>query len=379
MFKKIGILGGGQLGKMLCQAGAPGGYNISVLDESSNFPAGHVTSKFFVGNFRKKEDVLEFGKKMDILTIEIEDVHTGALKELEDLGISVFPQPHLIEMIKDKGKQKTFYRINSLPTATFRLVENKDEIVDALKRNTIKYPFVQKIRTGGYDGRGVQVVHHVNELSLLMEGPSVIENKVDIKKELSVIVAVNGKGDIRSFPVVEMMFHPSANLVEYLFSPSEISVELAEKATLLAEETANKMGIQGLLAVEMFLDSNDQLLINEVAPRPHNSGHHTIEAHVTSQYEQHLRAISGLPLGSTKQQVPALMFNLLGEAGFEGPVRYEGIEECLSIEGVHIHIYGKAITKPFRKMGHVTITGPTLDKAREVAFFIKKTLKVKSK
>ncbi len=374
--KKIGILGGGQLGKMLCIAGAPMGINIFVLDQKKDFPAGTVTPFFTEGNFLNYDDVMSFGKNLDVITIEIENVNTDALKDLESLGKKVYPQPGVIEMIKDKGKQKTFYRINSLPTAAFRLVEDTDTLPQLLEKGDIKYPFVQKVRMGGYDGRGVQIITSPEELSSLFREPSVIEEMVHIKKELAVIVARSPSGTIRSFPAVEMAFHPTANLVEYLFSPADISNEVQSHCQNIAEEAARKMGICGLLAVELFLDKNDNILINEVAPRPHNSGHHTIESNITSQYEQHLRAIMDLPLGSPGQKLPAIMYNLLGEEGYEGPAVYEGLEKCMELEGVHIHIYGKKITKPFRKMGHVTIIDPSLDDARHKANIVRHTLKV---
>ena len=374
--QKIGILGGGQLGKMLCIAGSPMGINISVLDQKRDFPAGTVTPFFTEGSFLNYDDVMSFGKNLDIITIEIENVNTDALKDLESLGKKVYPQPGVIEMIKDKGKQKTFYRINSLPTAAFRLVKDPGTIPQLLEKGDIKYPFVQKVRTGGYDGRGVQVISTPEELSSLFREPSVIEEMVQIKKELAVIVARSSSGSIRSFPTVEMAFHPTANLVEYLFSPADISSTIEQKCQNIAEEAARKMGVTGLLAVELFLDKNDNILINEVAPRPHNSGHHTIESNVTSQYEQHIRAITGLPLGSTRQKLPAIMSNLLGEEGYEGPAVYEGLEKCLELEGVHVHIYGKKITKPFRKMGHVTIIDQSLENARHKANIVRQTLKV---
>jgi 5-(carboxyamino)imidazole ribonucleotide synthase len=377
--QKIGVLGGGQLGKMLCQAAHPMGIRLHVMDQSDNYPTAAVTPLFTEGNFQNYKDVISFGRDMDILTIEIENVNTEALLFLEKNGIKVYPQPKIIDLIKDKGTQKSFYAEHGLPTPAFSLHEDKNAILKAIQRASITLPFVQKIRTGGYDGRGVLVVKEEADLENLMDGPSVIEQLVDIKKELAVIVARSTNGEIKSFPLVEMQFHPTANLVELLFSPSQVSEEIQQKAKAISEQIAEKMEIFGLLAVELFLDKNDNILINEVAPRPHNSGHHTIEANITSQYEQHLRAILGLPLGNTDLIVPAAMTNLLGEPGYTGKAIYQNIEKCMEISGAHLHIYGKDTTKPYRKMGHVTAINPDLNEAIIRAKKVKDQLKIISK
>lgn len=374
--KKIGVLGGGQLGKMLCQASATLGIQLHVMDKSKSFPAGLVAPSFYEGDIQNYNDVMSFGKDKDILTIEIEGVHTGALKELESLGKLVFPQPHIVEMIKDKGSQKLFYQENNMPTSPFIIVDNWDEIKSKVIEKTIKIPFVQKARSGGYDGRGVHIVRTVEDLDNLLQTPSLIEEIVNIEKEISVIVARSSTGEIHSFPVVDMEFHPTANLVEYLYSPSSCPVEIQNHATTIAETVAEKMGIVGLLAVELFYDAEGNILINEVAPRPHNSGHHTIEANVTSQFEQHIRAITGLPLGNPEIIIPSVMTNILGEQGFTGPAVYQNMIACLETPGVHVHLYGKKETKPFRKMGHITIVDKDLQEAIEKAKKVKSLLKV---
>jgi 5-(carboxyamino)imidazole ribonucleotide synthase len=260
-----------------------------------------------------------------------------------------------------------FYEGFSIPTADFLLFADAAEVRKAISDGHVKLPFVQKLRKEGYDGRGVQVVRTEEDLKNLFDLPSVVESKVDIREEISVIVVRNEAGDLKAFPPVQMEFHPTANLVEFLFAPAAISVQLSEEVTRLAIHVAEKLGIVGLLAVEMFVDAQNNVLVNEVAPRPHNSGHHTIEANYTSQYENHLRAITGMPLGSTEAHHAAAMVNLLGAEGFEGPTNYEGLEDALKQQGVYAHLYGKSTTKPFRKMGHITIIGKELEKVKKTA------------
>ncbi|MBK9734465.1 MAG: 5-(carboxyamino)imidazole ribonucleotide synthase [Saprospiraceae bacterium] len=377
--QKIGILGGGQLGKMLCQAGSQLGLNISVLEKDYSFPAADVCRQFVCGDINNYDDVYNFGIDKDVITIEIENVNIEALEALEKVGIKVYPQPAILKIIKDKGIQKLFYEGSGFPSAEFTIFKDASSLLSSVTAGDITVPFVQKTRTEGYDGKGVHIVRNKEDLNNLLAGPCIAEQIVDLSKEIAVIVARNQSGDICSFPPVEMQFHSTANLVEYLFCPSDITTEQNEIAASLAIEVAEHMGIIGLLAVEMFIDTNGSILINEVAPRPHTSGHHTIEACITSQYEMHLRAILDLPLGSSKLISPAVMVNLLGEASYSGPVIYEGIESCLDIEGVYPHLYGKKETKPFRKMGHVTILDQNLNTAIEKAKFVQKTLKVISK
>jgi 5-(carboxyamino)imidazole ribonucleotide synthase len=375
--KKIGILGGGQLGKMLCLAASNWDLKTYVLDASADFPAGSVCTGFTPGDFKNYEDVLAFGRDKDVLTIEIEHVNTDALLALAAAGKTVHPDPEALDIIKDKGRQKTFYRDKELPTARFELFDDENGVREALRSGRWIYPVVQKTRTAGYDGRGVSVLRQPSDLSeKLLSGPCLLEPLVAVGAELAVIAARNEHGEVAVFPPVEMDFHPEANLVEFLLCPARISPLVAARAEALAERVIEAFGICGLLAVEMFLTASGELLINEVAPRPHNSGHHTIDSAHTSQYQQHLRAICGLPLGDTAATQPAVMVNLLGEPGHSGPVRYAGVEDCLALSGVHLHLYGKAVTAPFRKMGHVAVTGATLDEAIAKARFVKEHLKV---
>lgn len=369
---KLGILGGGQLGRMFSQEALDYNLELYVLDPDSEAPCSNISKNFFQGDLGNFDHVYNFGKDLDIITIEIENVNVSALFALEKSGVKVFPQPAVIEIIQDKGLQKKFYLENGIPTSEFILINDFSEIED----HSYLLPMVQKLRKSGYDGRGVQVLNSRSDLSKALYGPSVLERKVEIKKEIAIIVSRNPSGEIKSFPAVEMDFHPEANLVEFLFSPSGISSVLEENAKRLAEKVAEKIGITGILAVELFIDQDDNILVNEIAPRPHNSGHHTIEANYTSQYNQLLRAILDLPLGSTENILPSVMVNLLGEPGFNGLAIYKGIEEVLKMQGVYLHLYGKKITRPYRKMGHVTITNPDAKRARENAISVKNILKV---
>jgi 5-(carboxyamino)imidazole ribonucleotide synthase len=374
--KKIGVLGGGQLGRMLVEAAIPLAIDINILDESIEFPAAGICNKFYQGSFSNYEDVIQFGMAMDVITVEIESVNTDALKILQQHGKAVYPQAEVLELINDKGLQKLFFQQHALPSSHFTIHENKSSVLSAIESGGLNLPFVQKIRKGGYDGRGVAVINNRADFELLFDAPSIVEAKVDIKKEMAVIVARSKKGEVKAYPMVEMEFHPTANLVECLFCPSELGPEIEAKAQALAIELANKLGIVGLLAVELFLDKDDQVLINEMAPRPHNSGHHTIEACDTSQFEQLLRAILDLPLGSTDLIRPAVMINLLGEPGFSGKAHYEGLDGAIAEAGVYPHIYAKKITKPNRKMGHITILNKDLHIAKTIAAGLRKSVKV---
>ena len=377
--QKIGVLGGGQLGKMMGQSASMMGLQLHVLDTDKAFPAAASCMSFTEGSFKDYDDIISFAADKDVITVEIELVNTDALHKLVKQGKKVYPQPHLLDMIKDKGLQKQFYQEKGLITSEFVLAQDATEIKQWVLDGKLSVPFVQKARTDGYDGRGVHIVRSLVDLQNLLDVKSVIEPLVDIDREIAVIVARNPQGDISSFPVVDMEFHPTANLVEYLFSPSRVSDEIQQKAITLAESIAKEMKIVGLLAVELFLTKEGEILINEVAPRPHNSGHHTIEANITSQYEQHLRAILGMPLGDTKLIMPAVMVNLLGAPGHTGDAIYENIDECLAISGANLHLYGKSVTKPYRKMGHATIVDDNLDAAIEKANYVKDTLKIIAK
>ncbi|MEQ8470098.1 MAG: 5-(carboxyamino)imidazole ribonucleotide synthase [Marinoscillum sp.] len=371
---KIGVLGGGQLGRMMLQSATDFNLNIHMIDPDPNAPCSKIANSFTQGALTDYDSIMAFGADKDVLTIEIEAINTDALKDLEAQGKKVFPQPAIVEMIQDKRKQKTFYKANRIPTADFILTENKAEV----KANASFLPAVNKLGKGGYDGQGVQILRTEADLDQAFEAPSLLEKLIDFKKELSVIVARNESGEVKCFPLVEMAFHPVANLVEFLFAPAEVSQEIEEKAYALAKDVITKLDMVGLLAVELFLTQEDEILVNEIAPRTHNSGHQTIEANITSQFEQHLRAILNLPLGATELIKPAAMVNVLGEDGFTGNARYEGLEELMSLPGVHLHLYGKKVTKPFRKMGHITITDENTISLKEKALKVKEILKVKA-
>ena len=369
---EIGILGGGQLGRMMIQNSINLNLNISVLDPDKNAPCKHLVKKFSQGSLTDYETVLAFGRGKDLITIEIENVNIEALKVLEKEGVKVYPQPHIIELIQDKGAQKMFYQRNNIPSPDFFLVEHKEQI----NKYADYFPFFQKLRKGGYDGKGVTKLVSPHHLDKAFNEPSVLERLVDFDKELAVIVARSESGEVKCFPVVECEFSPEANLVEFLFSPANIKKNIEKEAIRLATMVAEKLGIVGLLAVELFLTKDGKVLINEIAPRPHNSGHHTIEANVTSQFEQHLRAILNLPLGDTSIVKAGVMVNLLGDFGHEGVAVYQGMDDVMKFSGVYIHLYGKQLTKPFRKMGHVTIVDDDILKARQKAKLVKSTLKV---
>ncbi|QOI96715.1 MAG: 5-(carboxyamino)imidazole ribonucleotide synthase [Flammeovirgaceae bacterium] len=367
----IGILGGGQLGRMLIQSGIDFNLSFRVLDPDSEAPCSGL-APFREGKLTDYRTVMKFGEACDIITIEIENVNTRALKELVKKGKRVYPQPEVIELIQDKRTQKIFYRECGLPTSPFYLTESRADV----KKYKDFLPAVHKLGREGYDGRGVQVIRSTKDLRKAFDAPGLLEQFVDFEKEISVIVARNEHGEIKSYPPVEMVFHPEKNLVEYLYAPAQLNRAIKQEAEAVACKTINELKMVGLLAVEMFVTKKGEILINEIAPRPHNSGHHTIEANATSQYEQHLRALLGLPLGETHLLLPSAMVNLLGEPGYTGPARYKGFEKVIGTPGVHVHLYGKKVTKPFRKMGHVTIVDPDIASLREKVNFVKRTLKV---
>jgi len=371
---KLGILGGGQLGRMFIQEAIGLNVCVHVLDPADNAPCASIANVFVQGDFADYETVLNFGKGVDVITIEIEHVNIEALEELERIGKLVYPRPSALRTIKDKGLQKLFYAAHQIPTAPFVLVENKMEAALHISEG----PFMQKLRTGGYDGKGVTPFRNEADLEHAFDAPSVLEEMVRFEKELAVIVARNASGELRVFPLVEMEFNSEANLVEFIFSPANVSVEVAHEAAEIAKNIVEQLDHVGLLAVELFLTETGQLLVNEVAPRPHNSGHHTIEACYTSQYAQHMRAILNLPLGDTALRSAGVMINLLGEKGFTGTAKYEGLEEVLSTQGAYVHLYGKEETKPFRKMGHITICLPELEQAKQLARKFLSSVKVKA-
>jgi 5-(carboxyamino)imidazole ribonucleotide synthase len=375
---KLGILGGGQLGKMLLAETRKFDIQTYVLDPSIDAPCKIACNKFFQGSLMDFETVYNFGKQVDVLTFEIELVNLEALEKLENEGLKVFPSPKTLRLIQNKGIQKEFYVKNGIPTSNFELftsLENlKSKIVN--QQSTIKIPFVWKCTQFGYDGNGVKIIRSEKDLENLPNVECIAEEMIAFKNELSVIVVRNSLGEIRNYPVVEMEFHPEANQVEYVICPARIDEKAAQKAIEIALNVSEKFNHVGLLAVEMFQTQDDQILVNEVAPRPHNSGHHTIEASYTSQFENHLRAILNLPLGNCDSKVAGIMVNLVGSEGFSGSVIYQNIEKIMAIDGVTPHIYGKRETRPFRKMGHVTIVNEDMKMARKIAEEVKNSIRV---
>lgn len=376
---KLGILGGGQLGKMMLYETRKWDVWTKVLDASPEAPCNISCNQFVQGDLLDYDTVYDFGQGLDVLTIEIENVNLDALERLEKEGLKVFPQPRALRIIQNKAKQKLFYVDHEIPTAEFQRFAYLSEIEDSVQNGGLKLPFVWKAAQFGYDGQGVKVVRTLSDLEGLPKGECIAETMIPFKNELAVIVARNNSGDIKTYPVVEMEFHPEANQVEYVICPARIDDKVAAKARELALKVAEKIGLTGLLAVEMFQTQDDQILVNEVAPRPHNSGHYSIEASYTNQFEQHIRCILDLPLGATESKVAGIMVNLVGAEGYTGDVVYENMEEILKLEGVTPHIYGKKQTRPFRKMGHVTIVDENMTRARQVAQEVKEKIKVISK
>lgn len=373
---KLGILGGGQLGKMILYHTRKYDIHTCVLDPSKDAPARLACDEFKVGDLLDYDTVVNFGKKLDVLTIEIENVNVEALETLEKEGIKVYPSAKTLRTIQNKATQKLFYRDHDIPTADFSRFAHTSEIEDAVGNGGLNYPFVWKSARFGYDGQGVKVVRRYTDLIDLPNVECIAEDLIPFKNELAVIVARNTKGHLKTYPVVEMEFHPEANQVEYVICPARIPDDIAKQAELVALKTAAAFEHVGLLAVEMFQTEDDQILVNEVAPRPHNSGHYSIEASYTDQFEQHLRCILGLPLGNTESKVAGVMVNLVGAEDHTGNVLYKNIEEIMAMDGVTPHIYGKKQTRPFRKMGHVTIVNKNINKAREIAENVKRTIEV---
>ena len=373
---KLGILGGGQLGKMLLYDTRKFDIYTCVLDSSDEAPCKIASNEFYQGDLMDFETVYNFGKKVNVLTIEIENVNVDALEKLENEGIKVYPSSKTLRIIQNKATQKLFYIDHNLPTAIFSRFAYTSEIEDAVSNGGLKFPFVWKCAKFGYDGTGVKVIRKISDFEYLPNVECITEELIHFKKELAVIVARNVSGETKIYPVVEMKFHQEANQVEYVICPARISEEVAKKAKIIALKVSATFNHVGLIAVEMFQTQDDNILINEVAPRPHNSGHHTIETSYTSQFEQHLRAILDLPLGKTDSKIAGIMVNLVGEDGYNGNVVYKNIEKIMKMEGVTPHIYGKKQTQPFRKMGHVTVVHTDLKKARKIAEKVKNTIKV---
>jgi 5-(carboxyamino)imidazole ribonucleotide synthase len=384
---KLGILGGGQLGKMLLFDTRKFDIQTYVLDPSDEAPCKIACNKFVQGDLMDYETVYNFGKQVDVLTFEIELVNLAALEKLENEGKKVYPSPKTLKRIQNKGIQKEFYTQNNIPTAPFKRFESLENLkcfANSLSlgseivtlQSVIQLPFVWKCTEFGYDGNGVKVIRTIEDLDSLPDVECIAEAMIPFKNELAVIVCRNPSGEIKTYPVVEMEFHPEANQVEYVICPARIDEKVAEKARAIALSVSEKFNHVGLLAVEMFQTKEDEILVNEVAPRPHNSGHYSIEASYTSQFENHLRAILDLPLGNTDSKVAGIMVNLTGAEGFSGDVIYENIEKILGWNGVTPHIYGKKQTRPFRKMGHVTIVNENINEARRIAEDVKNTIRV---
>jgi len=368
---KLGVLGGGQLGRMLLAETQKFDIYTVILDGAENAPCAQICNEFHQGDLMDYQTVYNFGRKVDLLTIEIEHVNIDALLQLEKEGLTIFPQPSVLQTIQHKGKQKDFFIANNIPTANYKRINSLEEL-----KKEGNLPFVWKTAQFGYDGTGVKVIQSKADLDALADVECIVEDLIPFKNELAVIVARNTDGETKTYPVVEMEFHPTANQVEYVICPARIDSAIAKKAQKIALLVADAFQFVGLLAVEMFQTNDDEILVNEVAPRTHNSGHYSIEASYTNQFEQHLRAILNLPLGNTRNKVAGIMVNLVGEKGYSGNVVYQNIEEILKIEGVTPHIYGKKETRPFRKMGHVTIVHKDIEKAREIAETVKKTIRV---
>ena len=376
---KLAILGGGQLGKMLLYETRKFDIQTLVLDPNPEAPSRLAANYFQQGDLMDFDTVYNFGKQADVVTFEIEAVNVNALEKLENEGIAVYPSPQTLRKIQDKGVQKDFYTEKNIPTAPYKKYPRLDDLKLALTANQNSFPFVWKSTQGGYDGKGVQVVRSQEDLEKLTDTPCIAEQMIPFKNELAVIVVRSPKGEVKTYPVVEMEFHPEANQVEYVICPGRIDDEVAKKAREVATQVSEAFEHVGLLAVEMFQTQDDEILVNEVAPRPHNSGHYSIEGSYTNQFEQHLRAILNLPLGETESKIGAVMVNLVGAEGYTGDVYYEKIEDIMALKGVTPHIYGKRETRPFRKMGHVTIVNSDLSEARKIAEQVKNAIRVITK
>jgi 5-(carboxyamino)imidazole ribonucleotide synthase len=377
LFLKVGILGGGQLGLMISQASISYGLGLYILDPDPQASARSFCSEFSQGSFSEEETVYHFGKNLDIITIEIEHVNIQALYRLEKIGVKVYPQPHIIELIQDKGLQKQFLLDQGFPTAPYYNLDSTKSLME----HAPYFPAMLKSRKGGYDGKGVKAIRSLRDAEWIIEGnfpdgPSILEQWADMEMEISVLVARNSRGEVEVYDPVQMEFNPEANLVEYLFSPAHISIDIASKAQSLARNIIEKLGMVGLLAVEMFVLKNGEIWVNEMAPRPHNSGHHTIEACYTSQFDQLIRAILDLPLGDTGIRSPSVMVNVLGEPGYSGSVDFIGLDGVLQKKGVYLHLYGKRETRPMRKMGHITILDKDWEKAYRLAKEVKNLFKI---
>lgn len=376
--KKLGIVGGGQLGKMLLSECAKMGIYTSVLDPSKNSPCKNLSNKFYCGDFNDYDTVYNFGKECDLITFEIEHINVDALESLEKIGKAVYPKSNTLRIIQDKNLQKSFFKKNNIPTSNFKYFNSLYDLKKSIEKNEIKFPCVWKKTKFGYDGFGVKILNSLEDIDKLPNSEMIIEDYILFDKEVSVIVARNVKGDIKCYRTVEMEFNNISNQVEYVISPANISDEIDKKAQKIAIKLSESLDCVGLLAVEMFL-TGKEILVNEIAPRPHNSGHFSIEACESSQFQQHIRAIFNLDLGETNHSGSAIMLNLVGDEGFTGKVCYENLDKVFSGKSANLHIYGKKETRPNRKMGHVTIICDKFEEAYEKAKILKEIIKIKSK
>jgi len=370
---KAGILGGGQLGRMLLQEAANYPVEVSVMEKDPSCPSAKLCHHFITGDITNYDDVIRFGERLDVITIEIENVNVEALFELEKRGCRIIPKPHALQTIKNKILQKEFYTEHQIPTASYKVLQNRDE----LKNNIDFLPAVHKLATGGYDGKGVQIIKKQEDIPLGFDAPAVLEKMISIDKEIAIIVAVDENGKTAIYPPVEMFFDPVLNLLDLQLCPASIPEKVLWKAEAIALTVARKLDSPGIFAIEMFVDREGNVWVNETAPRVHNSGHHTIEAHYSSQFDMLWRIILNYPLGNTAMIMSSMMVNLLGAEGYAGKTQYEGLEEILSIPDVFVHLYGKTDTKPGRKMGHATIISNEKQELIHQANKIKSTLRIK--
>lgn len=368
--KKAGILGGGQLGRMLLQAAANYPVETFVMENDAECPAAHLCHHFTKGDIKDFDAVYNFGKGLDAITIEIENVNVDALEKLEEEGVNVYPRPSVLRTIRNKILQKEYYRQYQIPTSAFTITQNLGE----LQQQESFLPAVHKIGEGGYDGRGVQLLKIKDDISKGFNAPSVLEKMVNIKKEIAQMVAVSSSGETALYPPVEMLFDPDLNLLDYQLCPADIDTKTLWKVEAIALSVARNFKSPGLFAVEMFLDKNDEVLVNETAPRVHNSGHHSIEAHYCSQFDMLWRIMLNYPLGNTDAILPSIMVNIIGTEGHSGPVNYKGLEDVLKIENAFVHLYGKKETRPGRKMGHVTILSKEKQELLHQSNKVKRTL-----
>lgn len=371
---KVGILGGGQLGRMLLQAAANYPVETFVLENDNECPAAHLCHHFTKGDIKDFDSVYNFGKTLDALTIEIENVNVEALEKLEAEGVKIYPKPSVLRIIKNKIRQKEYYSQFKIPTAGYLITDNLEE----LKSQEKFLPAVHKLGEGGYDGRGVQLLKTKDDLEKGFDKPSVLEKMVPIQKEIAQMVAVNEKGETSLYPPVEMLFDPILNLLDYQLCPAELSTQTLYKVEAIALTVVRNFNSPGVFAVEMFVDKNGDVFVNETAPRVHNSGHHTIEAHYSSQFDMLWRIMLGYPLGNTDAILPSIMVNIIGDEGYSGPVKYQGLDEVLKIENAFVHLYGKKETRPGRKMGHVTILSREKQDLLHQSNKIKRTLLARS-